>query len=77
MHGQQHEPEHPRLHRADGEQCGSLGGTGGAWSDLDFVAELCAGSVSYFALQEGPQHFPRVLLSDKVNRIKKMLPNAF
>lgn len=41
------------------------------------AAEIWACRVSHFALHEGPQHSPRVPLSEKVNRIKKMLPNAF
>lgn len=41
------------------------------------ATEMCAWSISYFALHEGPQHSPCVLLSNKVNRIKKVLPNAF
>lgn len=47
--------------------------------DLDFVTErlACTWGAPCFALQEDPPHSPRVTLSDKVNRIKKMVPNAF
>lgn len=41
------------------------------------AGKACTWSASCFALHEGPPHSPHVTLTDKVNRIKKMLPNAF
>lgn len=76
-------PEHLRQQMGSSVPAvpGSLAGTGGrGLLRPGFcgrrAAGMCAWGVSYFALYEGPQHSPRVLLSDKVNRIKKMLPNA-
>lgn len=75
------------MHRADGEQraCSAREPRrdlrGEPWSDVDFVAEGLLRSVHGLFLtlhcMKAPQHSPRVLLSEKVNRIKKTLPNAF
>lgn len=42
----------------------------------NFVSEDCA-NAPHFALHEGPPHSSPVLLTDKVNRGRNVLPNSF